>query len=312
MESPLISVIVPVYKVERYLHTCINSVLNQTYKNWELILVDDGSPDKCPQICDEYAQSDSRIKAIHKTNGGVSSARNLGLDIATGNYIAFLDSDDFWHINFLSIMVELCLKHDADIVQCNFIRGLATNFPKTKKRSHIKIFDNHSIFLKRKANVIVCAKLFKSYLFEEIRMPVGKFFEDDFTTWKWYYNANKIIVTSMKLYYYTENDQSTMAGHTMLPRLDFFDAYEERINFFLNKGEKGLEDFSRSHFCKALILTRNNKRLSAEQKVQVDNAFTSNWLVIKHSSYIPLSLKMLFSLFSNFPMLTLRLINIVR
>lgn len=118
MGNPLISVIVPVYKVEQYLHTCIESVLNQTYSNWELILVDDGSPDNCPQICDEYAAKDQRIKVIHKKNGGSSDARNFGINAATGSYLLFLDSDDYWNdSSFLKGLSEVCLhQHEIEIV----------------------------------------------------------------------------------------------------------------------------------------------------------------------------------------------------
>ena len=102
---PLISIIVPVYKVEQYLHNCLNSVLAQSYTNWELILVDDGSPDSCGTICDEYTQKDNRIKVIHKENGGLSSARNAGLGVMTGEFVSFLDSDDFWLSDYLKILM---------------------------------------------------------------------------------------------------------------------------------------------------------------------------------------------------------------
>lgn len=247
---PLCSVIIPVYNVEQYLHTCVDSVLAQNFENFEIILVDDGSPDNCPQICDEYAAKDNRIKVIHKKNGGVSSARNMAIDNANGEYITFLDSDDFWQDGYLSIMLDFCLQHDADIAQCSFIRGTETTFPEIKKQYKIKVFDNHSIFLKGYAKIILWGKLYKRHLFEGVRMPEGKFFEDDFTTWKWYYKAMKIIVTDQPLYYYTENIESTMVGHSSQPRLDFMEAYDERIGFFKNKGEKDLEDFSRGTYVK--------------------------------------------------------------
>ena len=101
---PFVTVIIPVYKVEKYLHNCVESVINQSYPHWELILVDDGSPDRCGSICDEYAAKDSRIHVIHKENGGTSSARNAALDVAVGEYVAFLDSDDFWHKDYLKIL----------------------------------------------------------------------------------------------------------------------------------------------------------------------------------------------------------------
>lgn len=115
----MVSVIIPIYKVEKYLRKCIDSVLNQTYQDFEIILVDDCSPDNCPEICDEYAKSDDRIKVIHKENGGVSSARNAGLKVATGEYIAFVDSDDFISENFLEILLDGLLTNGADLSCCD-------------------------------------------------------------------------------------------------------------------------------------------------------------------------------------------------
>lgn len=117
----LISVIVPVYAVEEYLPKCIDSILDQSYRDFELILVDDGSPDRCGEICDEYAGKDPRVKVIHKENGGVSAARNTGLDAATGEYIAFCDSDDYWHPDFLQRMLAEARRTEADLVACNYI-----------------------------------------------------------------------------------------------------------------------------------------------------------------------------------------------
>ena len=312
MENPLISVIVPVYKVELYLHTCIDSVLNQIYKNLELILVDDGSPDNCPIICDEYAAKDIRVKVIHKENGGLSSARNAGLDIATGDYISFLDSDDFWHKDYLTILLNMCMKYNADIAQCSFVRGNETVFPEIKKDVTIKSFDNHSIFLKGYAKIIVWCKLYKRYLIDGIRMPVGKINEDDYTTWKFYYRAKKIVLTNQSLYYYTVNENSIMANQMKMPRLDFIEAYEERIEFFKRNGAKDLEDFSRGHLCKTMLLTSKNSMLSSEQKEIVDATFLSNWKLIKCSENVAFSLRILFLLFRFLPKATLHLLNLVR
>ena len=124
--NSLISIIVPVYKVEQYLPTCIESVQKQSYFNWELILVDDGSPDVCPQICEEYANHDDRIKVIHKENGRVAKARNAALRVAKGEYITFLDGDDYLHKDYLKIMLGIITSKQVDIVQCSFVRGEAT------------------------------------------------------------------------------------------------------------------------------------------------------------------------------------------
>lgn len=297
----LISIIVPIYKVEDFIHTCIQSILNQTYTNWELILVNDGSPDNCPQICDDYAAKDQRIKVIHKSNGGVASARNLGLDNMSGEYVTFLDSDDFFHPDYLENLLKLSIQHSADIVQCGFIRGVEKTFPIINKKQEIKMVDNYDVFLKGYAKIIVCGKLYKKHLFEELKIPENKLFEDDFITWRWYFKAKKIVVTNRLLYYYTDNNESTMAGYEKKPRLDFMEAYKERIAFFQEKKEKSMEDYSRMHFCKALLLTYENKMLTKEQRQCVFINFQKNWSNVKHSKYVPLHLKTLFYMFNMTP-----------
>lgn len=127
MESKLISVIVPVYNVEKYLSKCIDSILAQTYKNLEIILVDDGSPDNCPKICDEYAKKDNRIKVIHKENGGLSAARNVALDIAKGEYIGFVDSDDFIAEDMYEVLYNLAEKYNAEISSVSFYKVIENN-----------------------------------------------------------------------------------------------------------------------------------------------------------------------------------------
>ena len=115
MSQPLVSIIVPIYKVEPYLRRCLDSIVNQSYTNLEIILVDDGSPDNCPQICDEYASKDNRIKVIHKKNGGLSDARNAGLDICKGEYISFVDSDDWVDEKYIETLLDLAIKENVDI-----------------------------------------------------------------------------------------------------------------------------------------------------------------------------------------------------
>lgn len=309
MENHLISVVVPVYNVENYLHASIESVINQTYKFWELILINDGSTDNCPSICDEYATKDKRIKVIHKKNEGVSKARNIAIDICKGEYITFLDSDDFWHEAYIETLLMLSLNYDADISQCNFTRGTENIFPQLKSRSKIKVFDNHSVFLKGYAKIIVWAKLYKRYLLEDIKMPEGKFFEDDFTTWKWYFSAKKIVVSNQALYYYTENQQSTMSGHSKQPSLDFIEAYNERITYFRQGNFRDMEDYSRAQLCKSMVLISANPFLSKTQKEIVDKTFYNNWRKIKYSKNVLFPFRILFFMFRFLPKLTLVLLN---
>ena len=115
----LVSVIVPIYKVEKYLNKCVDSIINQSYKNLEIILVDDGSPDKCGEICDKYAEKDSRVKVIHKENGGLSDARNAGIDIAKGDYLLFVDSDDWITSNICEVLIKNANDNLSDIIACN-------------------------------------------------------------------------------------------------------------------------------------------------------------------------------------------------
>lgn len=301
----MISIIVPVYKVEHFLKTCIKSVENQSFFDWELILVDDGSPDKCGEICDEYEKKDPRIKVIHKENGGLSSARNAALDLPPkGDFVTFLDSDDFWHPEYLGTMVELQQKNAADIVQCDFVRGFATTFPLLNEKAKIDVLNNHDVFLKEKANIIMCGKLFKKSLFDGIRMPVGLYNEDDWTTWKLYYKAKSIVVTNQALYYYTINPSSIMGQLSKKPDLRYMNAYNERIGFFEGTGEKDLEHCSRLQLCKSLLLTYRHSKLSKGEKREVKTKFDENWKELKHSPYIRPFYKILFTTFSHIPLLT--------
>ena len=181
--------------MEQYLPNCIESVINQSYPNWELILIDDGSPDHSGKICDEYAIRDSRIKVIHKENGRVAKARNAALRIAKGEYICFLDGDDYLHKDFLSVLYKLMVAQNADIVQCGFVKGTATEFPEIKVTEQVALYDNHSVFIKEKAKIVVWGKLYKRYIFDGRLVTEDKYFEDDFTTWRWYYAAKKIAIT---------------------------------------------------------------------------------------------------------------------
>lgn len=309
MKEPLISIIVPVYKVEQYLPNCIESVWSQSYINWELILVDDGSPDNCPKICDEYASHDDRIKVIHKENGRVAKARNAALNIAKGEYITFLDGDDYLHKDYLKKMYYIMTSKEVDIVQCGYIRGNATKFPENKTVEKIKVYNNHSVFLSQVAKVVVWGKLYKRYIFDGRLVTENKFFEDDFTTWKWYYAAQTIAVTNMPLYYYMDNQQSTMAMHKKKPNWDFIEAYEERINFFLNTKEKDLEHCSRMQFCKSMVLLYSNPYLSKEEKHMIKTRFDESYAVLVFSKYIPTTLKILFLLFHLLPMVASKMVT---
>ena len=213
--SPLISVIVPIYNVEEYLDKCVNSILNQTYRNLEIILVDDGSPDNCPKMCDDYAKKDKRIKVIHKVNGGLSDARNAGIEIATGQFIGFVDSDDWILPEMYSRLLDLILRHKADFVVCDLIRSqddLLPNF----KQSKISIEEyNQQEYLNNffKIKSQVCEyyawnKLYRKEVIEKELYPKGLTSEDVLGTYKVILNSKKIVKTNEIFYVYRINQNS--------------------------------------------------------------------------------------------------------
>ena len=240
----LVSIIVPIYNVEQYLRECIDSIINQTYKNLEIILVDDGSPDNCGQICDEYAKKDDRIKVIHKQNGGLSSARNAGLDIATGEYISFIDSDDKISEKFIEYLYNLCGKYNTDISMCSLQRF--NENVEFKHEGELDIKEEITIKSKKEmvmgmngkesiSSVVVCNKLYKKYIYETLRFPIGKIIEDQFTTYKAFDNCfTNIVVSNLSLYKYRVNPDSILGRKHNFKRIDIIEAFEQRINHYKN------------------------------------------------------------------------------
>lgn len=240
---PKISIIVPIYNVEQYLRKCIYSLINQTYKNLEIILINDGSSDNSGLICDEYAKKDDRIKVIHKENEGVSVARNIGLDIATGEYIFFIDSDDYLNTNAILILFDNLKKYDADISMCEYIRVYDYNYKEKTIKEDIKIYKNIEALEKLYNDTFTFhenyglfispgSKLYKKKLFENIRYPIGKFYEDGATIYKVLYNAKKIVHTNLILYYYYQRQGSTSRKKIDKTRLDRLDAFRSQIEFY--------------------------------------------------------------------------------
>lgn len=297
----LISIIVPVYKVEIYLHRCINSILTQTYQNWELILVDDGSPDSSPAICDEYASRDRRIKVIHKKNGGQAEARNRGLDIATGDYIMFVDSDDYVHPNMLKTMLDVALHEGADIVQCNYLQGDADIFPQISERKTLHTFDNHSIFSSTKQKIILWAKLYKNSLWDDIRIPVGTYYEDDASTWQLYYKSSKIVVLDISYYYYYANPSGTMAMHRKNTSLDFIKIYKDRISFFIKQNEGLLVSLSKWRFCLPLMLVYMRGNITTEEKNLLLCLYKENVGTVVACKKVPFKYRFLLRIFNIWP-----------
>lgn len=237
-----ISVIVPVYNVEKYIDKCLNSIVNQTNKNLEIILIDDGSTDRSGDICEQYAMCDSRIKVIHQKNQGLSSARNRGLDIASGEYIGFVDSDDWISIDMYQILLTTALKYNADIVECGYEKVyenkeyiIDSNIEITEDK--IFILNNiealHEEMQWGKFTAIACNKLYRKCLFLKFRYPIGKCHEDEHLTYKLLYSCNRLVsINEIKLYYYLQKREGSITAKFTEKNLDIYDAYEEKTIFF--------------------------------------------------------------------------------
>lgn len=234
----LISIIVPIYKVEAYIKKCIDSLIAQTYENIEIILVDDGSPDDCPRICDEYSKRYSRIKVIHKINGGLSDARNAGIDIACGEYLIFVDSDDLVLPDMVSMLYDLCVKNDAELASCNYMRCNESDnidqliIPPIHKEISVYTKEKMKIFLSSsKISTMAWGKIYHKKLFKNIRYPLGKYHEDVFTTYKLIHLSNRVVVTNELGYVYRDNASSIMNEKFSLKRLHAIDGKIEQASF---------------------------------------------------------------------------------
>lgn len=246
MNKPLISIVIPVYNVELYLNTCLESICNQTYTNLEIILVDDESPDNCPTICDDWAKRDSRIKVIHRKNGRVAAARNSGIELAEGEFLFFVDSDDLIHPDMIRFMLEEAIKSESDIVACNLkpfygmmgIEELLMDIENpllsgTKKG----ILYNQKEIMQYLVNqggewlVGPCCKLYKRKVFRDIRFPEGQGFEDEYIIHHVLSNTNSFLYFDIPLYFYRRHEKSVMMNKRNIAEPDELLAYEDRISF---------------------------------------------------------------------------------
>jgi len=249
MQEALISIIVPVYKTEKYLRRCVDSILAQTYTNIEVILVCDESPDNCGVICDEFKQKDSRVIVIHKENEGVSSARNDGLDVATGEYYGTVDSDDYIHPDMYKKLYRILKNKDADIAACRYQRtsewSVGEAVCDTDKEDLLEYTNMEAVYdyLEVKDNVIdghTWNKLYKRDLFKCIRFPIGSIADDVATVYKLLYEAKKVVSTSQALYYFYNNPNSSTRVVYSERMFDSLVAIKEQIDFFVEKNEAEL------------------------------------------------------------------------
>lgn len=245
---PSISVIVPVYKVEKYLARCVESILGQSFGDFELILVDDGSPDRCGEICDEYACRDPRVRVIHQKNGGLSAARNSGIDLVQqekqSQWIAFVDSDDWVHPDYLQKLYRAAAETGCRISACGFFQTGGGPFPDSE--TGITCMDAGDYYCSREIHGGISAvawnKLYHRELLAQLRYPQGKLHEDEFLTYKLVYAAERIAVIQDVLYAYFQNSEGIMLSAWNPRRLHVLEALEQQMAFAAETGKDGLLD----------------------------------------------------------------------
>lgn len=235
-----VSIIVPVYQVENYIRQCVDSILAQTFTDFELLLVDDGSKDNSGQICDEYALMDQRVKVIHKENGGLSDARNCGLDQAVGNYFMFVDSDDYIAPTMLECLHKTLVNKEADIAVCNFLyffeedrkRDFSTNM-KSEVLSGAEIFYTRKNERNYGIWTVAWNKLYKRKTLGEVRFRFGKYHEDEFWANDIYQMDIKVVTIPECLYYYRQRGNSIMGRKNIKRDFDILEALQERMAVYL-------------------------------------------------------------------------------
>lgn len=239
MNNELISIIVPVYKVEKYLERCVKSIQEQTYTNLEIILVDDGSPDRCGQLCDEFAKLDERIKVYHKENGGLSDARNYGVERANGEYIGFVDSDDYIHESMYEKLYEAIKKSGTLIVECGLTRVYKNTLrPHYEGEDYFLILDKQG-YLKeylenRRLYGSAWCKLIHRDLAKKIKFPIGKIYEDAFYTLELLNNVDKYTLISGNYYYYYIRENSITTRPFSSKDMNYIEIMEKICNYTLS------------------------------------------------------------------------------
>ena len=250
-DNTLISIVVPIYNTAKYLDKCVGTLVSQSYADIEIILVDDGSPDESPAMCDKWAIRDKRIKVIHKTNGGLSDARNCGLRIARGDYIIFIDSDDWVDTDMMKVLISTAIKYEADIVNCQFVeeKNRNTNTKLQPRYPLMAATASEGIFLLIKDTIVtnhVWRNLFKKEVLHDIEFPKGKNFEDIHIMHEIFFKSKKIVFIGDVLYHYFTNPEGIVRTKSDKNSMDYLEAFKKRELFFQENMPEAL-DVHRTH-----------------------------------------------------------------
>ena len=313
----LISIIIPVYNAEAYIENCITSMLNQTYDNFELILINDGSKDKSLSMCLKYAEQDDRIKVYDKPNGGASSARNLGLKHVKGRYIVFADIDDFASRNYLENLYAAAKEGNYDIVQCNY--EIVNNQYQEEKyvgfdKNDVREITKAQALNNRLYKVTLWGKIYSSKLFENFQFKEGIIYEDDASYYIFIDRANKIAVLDETLYYYYMSNNSVMRNNNEI-NMDFIEIYNERINYFKKRNNIELLEGTYNRYCLVLMLAYSSCIDSNKNKSNTNrllDIYKENYIKIKKSKYVSVKDKVMYKIFNISPKLVGKIIRMIR
>ena len=300
----LISIIVPVYKVEKYLNKCINSILDQTYQNIEIILVDDGGKDKCPMICDEYVKIDQRVKVIHQENRGLSGARNVGIEMAKGEYLIFVDSDDTIEKTLVKDLYECAKKNNTPIAICGRRYVFEDGTIICKQPDNIeKTFDFKDAIIEMNKfdlfDMSAWAKIYKHDIFEKIRFPEGKLSEDYFIMYKLIELSGKVSYISKPLYNYMQRDNSISRNKNI--NHDFIEAAKKQLEDLEDKYPDLKETLHIAYASANLTVLdfyiKNEVKCPKEKIREFRNVVKENIIYIKSNKNIKITKKFQFYIF---------------
>lgn len=302
---PIITIIVPVYNVEKYLDRCVKSILAQTFKDFELILVDDGSKDKSGEMCDIYSKTDSRIKVIHKKNGGLSSARNAGIEAAAGDYLGFVDSDDYIAADMYEVLYNNMIKEKADISICGRYDCYGGKKPKENRKCYNVTNAEGAINLILQIGVSAWDKLYKKSFFEKIKFPINKTAEDAFIMIDLLMKCDKVVYTSDQKYYYFHRENSITTQLSCSNRFDDIEAWKKNYDL-VNKYYPHLHNVIKCRLCESYFFVLDkvlnsydeDKYLDKEKKIIIFLKKNSGFIIFKSGLSLKRKLAMCFLLCS--------------
>ena len=299
--NDMVSIIIPVYNAEQYIKRCITSILDQTYTNLQVIIINDGSTDMSGTICKEFQMYDRRIDYYEQKNGGAGAAKNAGLINSKGDYICFIDSDDFISNDYIQYLVNLLKTHDSDIAQASYISGFDSKFPRTNQKEKIIEYDN-SIFQSNHYKSVVWGKVYRRELFNNLSFSPGRRIDDETIIYKLYFIAKKTVYSNLKKYYYYQSPNSVMRNQINEIDYDFITTFEERIEYFTNHNRTDLIDVTISRLCLSIIVKLSKNTHIADYDYDKLLAIYRKYSkLIKHSSNVNYKIKIIIRVFGFSP-----------